>query len=378
MTFKSREQRGLELVRAGAVRKVTQSLFLVRSQRGKDEYEVRWERNHWSCSCEDFRKSHKRCKHIYALNFFLQMQMIIQGEAGLTEVKVLCPHCNSPNFIKRGYHYGRKGPVQRYLCKKCGKRFSNVDLERAKNEALIIATALDLYFKGLSLRDTAAHLESQWRVKVSYTTVLRWIGKFVEIVSRSMESKGKVRSKRWGADETILRLEGRKMLMWTLLDQDHRFLIALEISKRRTEKDASRLIKKGLERAQRPEEIVTDGAQVYPPAISNAFGRGGKKLIHVSGPGLVQGQTNNRVERFHRSVKQRTKPMGAFRSAKSLDTFAKGFRLQHNFIKPHHALDGKTPAESAGLADGRKTWRGLIREAKPGGKGGRRRSGRDG
>src|SRR5213076_2335561 len=105
------------------------------------------------------------------------------------------------------------------------------------------------------------------------------------VVSRSIEKDTRIRSERWNADETLVRLNGRHILFWTLLDERHRFLIALKISSRRTETDAALLLADGLERAGNPNEIITDGASVYPNAMRQVFS-GREDLIHVSGPGL--------------------------------------------------------------------------------------------
>ena len=51
-----------------------------------------------------------------------------------------------------------------------------------KNQAKIIATALDLYFRGLSLRKISEHFETLYQAKVSYTSVYYWLSKYVEIV----------------------------------------------------------------------------------------------------------------------------------------------------------------------------------------------------
>ncbi len=43
----------------------------------------------------------------------------------------------------------------------------------------------------------------------------------------------------------------------------------------------------------------------------------------------------------------------------------KSYRIYYNFIRPHMALDGKTPAEKAGidLGLGEKKWEELIRQS---------------
>lgn len=42
------------------------------------------------------------------------------------------------------------------------------------------------------------------------------------------------------------------------------------------------------------------------------------------------------------------------------ETFAKGFAIHYNFIKPHQALNWKTPAQEAGVASGKNNWLDLI------------------
>ena len=41
-----------------------------------------------------------------------------------------------------------------------------------------------------------------------------------------------------------------------------------------------------------------------------------------------------------------------------------GYQLYHNYIRPHEALDGKTPAEACGIViEGQNKWRTLIENA---------------
>ena len=45
---------------------------------------------------------------------------------------------------------------------------------------------------------------------------------------------------------------------------------------------------------------------------------------------------------------------------------AEGQRIHCNFIKPHQALEGQTPAERAGLvAEGKNKWLNLMKAATP-------------
>ena len=42
----------------------------------------------------------------------------------------------------------------------------------------------------------------------------------------------------------------------------------------------------------------------------------------------------------------------------------KGYQLYHNYIRPHEALNGKTPSEACGITiEGQNKWKTLIQNA---------------
>jgi len=56
---------------------------------------------------------------------------------------------------------------------------------------------------------------------------------------------------------------------------------------------------------------------------------------------------NNKMERMNGEVRDREKTM---RGLKKKDTpILKDYQIFHNYIRPHEALDGKTPAEACGI-----------------------------
>jgi len=71
---------------------------------------------------------------------------------------------------------------------------------------------------------------------------------------------------------------------------------------------------------------------------------------------------NNRIERFHGTVRERNKVMRAIKKPDS--TIIEGQRIYYNHIRPHMALEGKTPAEVAGIdlqLEGNK-WETIIKK----------------
>jgi transposase InsO family protein len=69
------------------------------------------------------------------------------------------------------------------------------------------------------------------------------------------------------------------------------------------------------------------------------------------------------MEAFNGTVRSREKVM---RSLKREDSpILDGYRIYHNHIRPHMALDGKTPAELAGIeVRGGNKWLTLIQNAR--------------
>jgi transposase InsO family protein len=72
------------------------------------------------------------------------------------------------------------------------------------------------------------------------------------------------------------------------------------------------------------------------------------------------GNTNNRIERMNGTLRERVKVQ---RGWKSFDSqIAEGQRIHYNFVKPHEALEGQTPARRANINIG-NNWLSLLEQA---------------
>jgi transposase InsO family protein len=68
------------------------------------------------------------------------------------------------------------------------------------------------------------------------------------------------------------------------------------------------------------------------------------------------------MERVNGEVRDREKVMRGLK--KDETPVLKGYQLYHNYIRPHEALDGKTPAEACGIKiEGENKWMTLIQNA---------------
>ena len=71
------------------------------------------------------------------------------------------------------------------------------------------------------------------------------------------------------------------------------------------------------------------------------------------------------VERLHGTIQDRNKTMRGLDSEPTAQTMMDGMRIYYNFIRPHMALDGKTPAEKAKVSPklNQNKWLSLIKRS---------------
>jgi transposase-like protein len=111
--------------------------------------------------------------------------------------------------------------------------------------------------------------------------------------------------------------------------------------------------------------IITDGLQSYNDAFKKAFfTQKAARTEHVRVPNIRNRSNNNMVERLHGTIRQRNKVMRGLDDEQTAQTMMDGLRIYYNFIRPHSALNGKTPAQKAQIdADSKQNWLHLIKKA---------------
>lgn len=71
---------------------------------------------------------------------------------------------------------------------------------------------------------------------------------------------------------------------------------------------------------------------------------------------------NNRMERLNGEIRDREKVVRGVKKADS--PLIEGYQIFHNYVRPHMALEGKTPADKAGImVQGENKWLTLIQNA---------------
>ena len=231
----------------------------------------------------------------------------------------------------------------------------------------VITLSLDLYFKGVSLRKISNHVIQFYGVTIGKSAIHKWIHKYGKIISSYVNQLEPELSETWNTDEMKVKCGGKWVWLWNVMDSGTRFLLASQVSEKREVSDARKAFQKAKQTAKnKPEVMVTDGLQSYIKAFKKEFFTlKNPRTKHVRKPRFVDRTNNNIVERLQGTFRERDKVMRGLKNKPSAQELEDAMRNYYNFIRPHQALDGKTPAEKAGInlnLKGNK-WLELIRKS---------------
>ncbi len=203
-----------------------------------------------------------------------------------------------------------------------------------------------------------------------------WVERFVPQVSAYVDSLTPQLSDAWHDDEVFLDMKGGEVrktgqnktekkvaYLWNVMDRKTRFLLTSKLSVHRgTNGAAAAFIEaRKVAHGSQPERIFADALKAYPEAVS--FWPSDRKPELIAKAGIRKPHANNnRIERLNGTVRERTKVQRGWKSMKT--PLAEGQRIHYNFVKPHQALAGQTPADVAGIGiEAKNKWLAMLTEA---------------
>ena len=367
------------VARGDQITEVSPTEFIVRSQsRPEVQYHIASEKGRWKCECPFRVETGLPCIHILSVRFRAGFQ---ESKVPVPESCSPCEKCQSAEVVRIGVRRNKSGAVRRYLCRTCGASFCGKEgyLKR-RSDPELIAKALDLYFRGVSLRQVAAHFGQAYGLSISSMTVYRWITHYSKLAAEWMDRQGAQVGQTWHVDERVVNVNGEHRYLWNVMDSETRFLLASKISKGRGVKEARAAFKeaKGATPVL-PTEVRSDGLPAYPEAIKREFGRYGQpgdapRDLKTSGcramwsphrvvTSIRAPESNNILERLNGTSKDRTKTMRAYDNDGGASALSEGWKVHYNMVRDHIAL-GTTPGVAAGLpAISGFRWREIIDQA---------------
>lgn len=357
------------VARGDQIETVSPSEFRVRSQsRPGASYGVAVERGRWRCECAFFSETGQTCIHTLSVRFRAGFQAPKESE-----ISPPCSKCGGADVERAGVRQNKSGPVRRFRCRGCGYSFSGREgYHRRRADPDLIAKALDLYFRGVSLRQVASHIEQAHGLRLSPMTVYRWVVHYGQLASEWLDSQKAKVGEKWHVDETVVSVDGDKRFIWNVMDAETRFLLATHVSKNRSLANTRVPFAKAKRATDsRPSELRSDGMGTYPAAINREFGHRADRRLgrgfgtnwftpHVRVPSIRAPDSNNIVERLHGSEKDRIRPMRGFDTMHGTAALMDGYRVHYNLVRDHITL-GSTPGVAAGLSElGGFRWRAIL------------------
>jgi len=270
---------------------------------------------------------------------------------------ILCKWCGSADIMK----YGVRNGIQEYICLKCKRKFNAKDAPfKMRTEVEQIGASLNMFYDGLSFADIARHLEETYGNPVNRSTVYRWVIKYTTDALNLLEPLKPKVSDTWVVDETVIKVGGSNWWFWDIIDEDTRFLLASHLSRSRGMLDVATVMRRAWKRADKaPRFIISDALGVYPDGIERIFGAYSR---HIQAKGITHEINTNIIERFHGTLKERTKVLRGFKTIDTAELILDGFLIHYNFFRPHMTLNNKTPAEVAGIKAPVRNWTELVRK----------------
>ena len=284
---------------------------------------------------------------------------MVEYKKEITETyDILCKHCGHNDTHK----IGKKHNIQYFRCNACNRKFADngayLGMQYPKDYNL---KALTYYYNGMSYKNINHTFHDLFNESIAKSTFYRWVIKFSKLVNQYVLSLHPNLSQVWIADETVIDIWGKKYWFWDIIDEGTRFLIASHLSRTRTKKDATKLFYMAKLRSKMtPTAILTDKLQAYHGAFNKVFYKSRRTTSHLTSEGFGSPTNINLIERFHGTVKQRTKVMRDLKKLTSARIVLDGFVTHYNFFLEHEYLKGITPATKGGIGDGIMNWDDLI------------------
>ena len=157
----------------------------------------------------------------------------------------------------------------------------------------------------------------------------------------------------WVADEMQVKVGGKKMWLWNVMDSETRYILASYLTPRRDARAARMVLRKAANaRTNRPRPS--------PRTSSSHIGSPSKRFCpkprHMQSDGLRADINNNLSEQLQGTFRDRIKTLRGMDSRKTGQHYLDGWMLTYNNFRGHESLRNKTPAYRAKVDVPFKEW----------------------
>jgi putative transposase len=240
-------------------------------------------------------------------------------------------------------------------------------IPKMKTPAKQIASALGMYYGGMSLDAIEQQFKQDYDLEMSESNYWNWVKRFTKEAIRQSKDFHPEVGDTWVADETYMKLGEQTVYFWDIIDSKTRYLLASNVSTNRGGREARLLMRRASVRAGKtPKVVVTDKLRSYIIGVGDEFGT---KTKHVQGgpfKTLSSGESTAQIERFHKTLEQRTKVFEKFKDLASIKLLTDGWLINYNFFKQNEGCGNIPPAQASSKSVPFKDWNDIvIPEGKP-------------
>jgi putative transposase len=237
---------------------------------------------------------------------------------------------------------------------------NNARIHKMKTPAKQIASALGMYYSGMSLDGVQQQFKQVYGLDMSESNYWNWVQRFTKEAIKEARNFKPIVGDRWVADETYMKLGKRNVYFWDIMDTHTRYLLASHVSFTRTGRDAKALMDLAQKRAGKsPRVVVTDKLAAYIMAVEDTFGADSKH--RRGGPFYSVEDSTSQIERFHRTLEQRTKIFQKYKDIDDIRLLTDGWLINYNFFKQNEGCGNIPPAQAMSKVVPFKDWNDIVR-----------------
>ncbi len=234
-----------------------------------------------------------------------------------------------------------------------------VRIHKMKTPARRIASALSMYYNGMTLDGIQQQFRQDHNLDMSESNYWNWVERFTKEAIRQAKNFHPIVGNKWVADETYMKLKGRNIYFWDIIDADSRYLLASHVSYTRSGRDAKILMLKAAKRANKtPKVVVTDKLKSYLVGVEEAFGAWSE---HKTGGPFDLEHSTSLIERFHKTLEQRTRVFQKYDDIDTIRLLTGGWLINYNFFKQNEGCGNVPPAQAMSKVVPFKDWNDIVR-----------------
>lgn len=259
---------------------------------------------------------------------------------------VMCHQCHYTKTKYRAIRHNKLGDVKYYQCTKCGAYTTpDTGFWKMKHDEEIVSAGIEIYYSGVSFRETASLLWRLFGVRISNVGVLLWTRKYAKQVEKFKMMKRPNLSGHWSVDEKFVKVKGKKGYLWLIKDRKRGFVIAKVLSENREARNAGNLFKKS-KKLGNPKSVTHDGYPGYPKQVKKYY----PDSDDFKSKGTWHKHNNNSSESTNSEFNGKYKVMRGFGDFDSADAITDGWVIHHDFVKRDRKKN-RTNAERVGIKE---------------------------